>query len=52
MNKKVIQQLCMLSCYNIGNKSKTYQKRHANDIANKNTFASLHINPNINPNAV
>ena len=42
----------MLSYFNIDIKSKTYQKMHVNDIVNKNNFASLHINPNINPNIV
>ena len=38
----------MLTYYNIGNKSKTYQKMHVNDIVNKNNFVSfLHINPNV-----
>ena len=36
----------MLSYYNIGNKSTTYQKMHVNDRVNKNNFVSLNINPN------
>ena len=35
----------MLSYYNIGNKSKAYQKMHVTDVVNKNNFVSfLHIN--------
>ena len=31
----------MLSYYNIGNKSKTYEKMHVNDIVNKTNFVYI-----------